>query len=152
MSKQSRTPKQSAVGRWCTHRGCPAGAYLGTPLSACAATGWASVQPRAGESLFLPAQDPRQAMALLAGPGKAALPSPRWVPLCFCLPGVKLSGPAVYQIFPEKLACTRPCAVWGIRVWTSFFGLPNRGAGVGGCLGEMSGKAIQSPAPATVEN
>lgn len=43
-------------------------------LSAYAATGWASVQPRAGESLFLPAQDPRQAMALLADPGKVRCP------------------------------------------------------------------------------
>ena len=48
---------------------------LETPLSLCQPlAGWAFVQPRAGESVFLPAQSPRQAMAFLAGPGKALRP------------------------------------------------------------------------------
>lgn len=131
MSKQSRTPKQNAVGRWCTRRGCLAGAYLENTSQPVPATGWASVQPRAGESVFLPAQSPRQAMALLAGPGEGlSLPSPRYSAssLCVSLPGVKFSGAVVWEeadvpiysflILPEKLACTKLYRVWRIRAWT----------------------------------
>lgn len=103
---------------------------LETPLSLCCHR----LGIRSGQS-----RGPRQAMALwqaLLESCPVLLPFPRCEaegPVVFRKASV--SGLFIYQIFSEKLTCTRPCAVWRIRASLKagaasyVVGLPSKGAG-----------------------
>lgn len=61
MSKQSRTPRQNAVGRWCAHRGWPAGAWLGNYALRVAVAVWEVAEDR-GFSLATSMGNPAQGL------------------------------------------------------------------------------------------
>lgn len=61
MSKQSRTPRQNAVGRWCAHRGWPAGAWLGNYALRVAVAVWEVAEDR-GFSLATSVGNPGQGL------------------------------------------------------------------------------------------
>lgn len=100
MSKQSRTPKQNAMGRWCALRGCQAGAYLGNtsqPVPLLARHPF-SLEGGRGASSHCTRARRRPWPFWLALLGRHITPpTPRWIHRASPVPGMKLGGPVVFD-------------------------------------------------------